>query len=283
MGATGMLGHMVCRVLGSTFEAHGICRDIQGVPEAQRTCFEACTLHSGLEALEVDSIRTHLDRVQPDVVINCIGAVKQLADGQEALPAIRINAMLPHVLAEECDARGAKLIQVSTDCVFSGKKGSYTEEDLPDPEDVYGRSKLLGEVSREPHLTIRTSIIGPQLRGETGLFEWFRAQGGGEVRGFGRAIFSGLTTDALAQVLRHILSDYPELTGLFHVSSEPISKFDLLGLINRRFQLGFTIQRDDSLVCDRSLDSSRFRGVTGIQIPDQQSMVENIPFGVRGR
>ncbi len=274
-----MLGHEVCRTLTPDHEVHGICRNLHGISESQRKCFAACTMHVGFQALDEGSIKTYLARTQPDVVINCVGAVKQLPEGREPLHAIRINSVLPHLLARECSNLDSKLIQVSTDCAFSGQKGNYSEDDIPDPVDVYGKSKVLGEIDEAPHLTIRTSIMGPQLRGRTGLFEWFRGQRDSTVHGFGKFIYSGLTTKALAEVLGLVLSEHPALTGLFHVSSAPISKHELLLLINAQLELGITVQRDDSLTCDRSLDSSRFRRATGIKVPSHETMIGDISLG----
>jgi len=273
VGATGMLGHEACRTLSASHDVHGVARSLANLSEVGRAAFERCTMHAGFNAMDERSIESMVAMINPEVVLNCVGVVKQLADALEAIPSIRINALLPHLLAQACDVRGAKLIQVSTDCVFSGAKGNYSEEDPPDPVDLYGRSKLLGEVGDSPHLTIRTSIIGRQLRGNTSLLEWFRGRRGGIVRGYARAFFSGLTTSALCGVLNRLLCEAPELSGLFHVSATPISKLALLELINEALDLRITIKRDESFVCDRSLDSSQFRQSTGFDMPSYDAMI----------
>jgi dTDP-4-dehydrorhamnose reductase len=212
--------------------------------------------------------------VRPAVVINCIGLVKQLSQADDPLEALPINALLPHRLARLCDVAEARLVHISTDCVFSGKRGQYQESDLPDAGDLYGRSKLLGEVD-SPHLTLRTSIIGHELNSAHGLVDWFLSQQT-SVKGFTRAVFSGLPTVELARVVRdHVLTN-PELQGLYHVSSAPIAKHDLLHLVARTYDKQIGIEPDDRLVIDRSLDSTRFRERTGYEPPSWQQLVERM-------
>jgi dTDP-4-dehydrorhamnose reductase len=182
---------------------------------------------------------------------------------------------LPHRLAVLARVAGARLIHLSTDCVFSGRRGNYREDDPADAEDLYGRTKLLGEVSEEPCLTLRTSIIGPELSRKSGLLEWFMAQRGGTVRGFTRAIFSGFTTAELSRVIERLLEE-PHASGLYHVSSAPISKYDLLVRINAALGIGVAIGADDSFACDRSLDSERFRSTFGYTPPAWDEMVTEL-------
>ncbi|HLG48269.1 MAG TPA: sugar nucleotide-binding protein [Reyranella sp.] len=171
--------------------------------------------------------------------------------------------------------RGARLIHISTDCVFSGRRGGYRESDTPDPVDLYGLSKLLGEVGTPPHLTLRTSFIGPQLSGREGLLAWFLAQRG-TIKGYGKAIFSGLTTCALARVIERVIDGPLPLSGLYHVAASPISKYALLCDIERRLQRGITIERDDSFECDRSLDGHRFANASGISVPGWDEMLDGL-------
>jgi dTDP-4-dehydrorhamnose reductase len=199
---------------------------------------------------------------KPDIVINCIGLVKQLAEADDPLAAIPINAMLPHRLARVCAVSGARLIHMSTDCVFAGTKGMYTETDFADAADLYGRSKLMGEVDYPNAITLRTSIIGHELTGARSLVGWFLAQEG-PVKGFKRAVFSGLPTVEMAKLIRDYVIPHPELHGLYHVSAEPINKFDLLTLVAKTYGKSIEIVPEDQFVIDRSLDSSRFRQATG--------------------
>jgi dTDP-4-dehydrorhamnose reductase len=228
----------------------------------------------GVRAEEPRTIARALDETRPDAVVNCIGIVKQAVDDPE--PAIRINALFPHRLAAACRERGARLIHVSTDCVFSGEKGGYVESDLPDPVDTYGRSKLLGEPATPGALTIRTSMIGRELATSHGLLEWFLAQSGGSVRGFRRAVFSGPTTPVLSRAIADVIERHSELDGLYHLSAEPISKHDLLVKLRDAFALDVEIEPDDSVVIDRSLDSSRFREAAGWQPPTWLEMVAEL-------
>jgi dTDP-4-dehydrorhamnose reductase len=199
---------------------------------------------------------------RPDVVINCIGVVKQLASAHDPLLSISRNSLLPHQLADLSRAAGARLIHISTDCVFSGRKGMYTEDDVSDAEDLYGRSKFLGEVDGPGCLTLRTSIIGRELSTRNGLVEWFLSNRSKSVNGYSRAIFSGLTTNALSDLILDLIESSPDLHGLYHVSADPIDKYDLLHMLNDAYDAGVQIRRDESVVIDRSLDSSRFRAAT---------------------
>ena len=262
LGASGMLGNAVLRLFAQSpgYEAIGSARSsgvLRLLPDGLRD-----SVICGVDVESFDSLTRLFVNARPDVVINCIGLVKQLAEADDPLSAIPINALLPHRLARLCDVAGARLVHMSTDCVFSGAKGMYTEADMSDAKDLYGRSKYLGEVDYPHAITVRTSIIGHELSGAHSLVGWFLAQQG-SVKGFRRAIFSGLPTVELARVIRDHVLPHPELRGLYHVSAEPINKFDLLTLIARAYGKTIAITPDDTLVIDRSLDSSRFREITG--------------------
>ena len=264
LGATGMLGNAVLHLFTQSpgYEVVGSARS----PSALRLLPDELSDHMicNVDVENVDSLLSLFAKVRPDVVINCIGLVKQLAEADDPLVAIPINALLPHRLARLCGMAGARLVHMSTDCVFSGAKGMYTEADMSDAKDLYGRSKYLGEVDYPHAITLRTSIIGHELTGAHSLVGWFLAQQG-IVKGFRRAIFSGLPTVELARVIRDYVIPHPELRGLYHVSAEPISKFDLLTLIAQTYSKNIDITPDESLAIDRSLDSTRFRQATGYQ------------------
>jgi dTDP-4-dehydrorhamnose reductase len=189
---------------------------------------------------------------------------------------MQINSLFPHRLADLCGSEGARLIHISTDCVFSGTTGGYRESDMPDAEDLYGRSKQLGEVIRPGCLTIRTSIIGREITKAVGLLEWFIQQRDGTANGFTRAIFSGLTTLELSRILLEVVSDHRDLAGLYHVASQPISKHDLLQAIDRVLGLGIEIDPKDEPVIDRSLDGARFEAATGIKVPTWHKMISDL-------
>lgn len=264
LGATGMLGNAVLRLFAQSdgYEAVGSARSSSALRLLPAELSDR--LICGVDVENMDSLISLFSKSRPDVVINCIGLVKQLAEADDPLSAIPINALLPHRLARLCDVAGARLIHMSTDCVFSGAKGMYTEADVSDAKDLYGRSKYLGEVDYPPAITLRTSIIGHELNGAHSLVGWFLAQQD-IARGFRRAIFSGLPTVELARVIRDHVLPHPELHGVYHVSAEPINKFDLLTLIADAYGKKIDITADDKLVIDRSLDSTMFRAATSYQ------------------
>lgn len=275
LGATGMLGHKLVQYLSSRFDVVGTVRgsaeSYQGHP-----ILGNMTLKGTIKAEDFESVTKAMASVQPDAIVNCIGIVKQQPTAKDPLQSISINALFPHKLAKLCQASEARLIHLSTDCVFSGKTGNYSEDDMPDPEDLYGRTKLLGEVTYPGCLTLRTSMIGRELSGRVGLVEWFLSQRNGRVRGFTKAIFTGFTTCSLANIISDLLERPIPLDGLWHVSSDPISKYDLLGIINKKLELGITIDKDEGLHCDRSLNSARFRNATGFKPPSWAQMIDQM-------
>jgi dTDP-4-dehydrorhamnose reductase len=260
-----MLGHQLMRQLPAQVETWG---SVRGPTEPQNR------LLGGVEAENLDSLRTALDQVQPQVVINAIGLIKQL-NGRRA-DLIYLNALFPHRLLELCQARQVRLIHLSTDCVFSGRVGNYRESDVADPLDDYGRTKLLGELEAVGALTLRTSIIGRERPQGLGLIEWFHRQRGGTVRGFRRALYSGLTTAELGRLLLRLIVEFPGLDGLWHVASQSISKFDLLYRYNELAGLGIEVVPSDDFVCDRSLNGQRFESETGYQAPSWETMLAEL-------
>jgi dTDP-4-dehydrorhamnose reductase len=281
LGGSGMLGHAVYRVLATApgVEAFATLRS-----DMARRHFPPALqggLIGGVDVLDGDALMAALIRLRPEAVVNCVGVVKQLGAAKDPLAVLPLNALLPHRLARLCALLGARLVHISTDCVFRGDRGGYIEADRPDADDLYGRSKLLGEVD-EPHaITLRTSIIGRELECRHGLVEWFLSQSG-TVRGFTRAVFSGLTTDELARViLRHVLPD-PGLRGVWQVSGAPITKHDLLLLLRDAYGRDLRIEPDPAFVLDRSLDSTRFRQATGYSPPDWPAMIQAMHAGEPG-
>lgn len=264
LGATGMLGNAVLRLFAQSagYEVVASARSTSALRLLPEELSDRVIC--GVDVENMDSLMSLFAKVRPDVVINCIGLVKQLTEAADPLAAIPINALLPHRLVRLCDVAGARLVHMSTDCVFSGTKSMYAESDISDAKDLYGRSKYLGEVDYPHAITLRTSIIGHELSGAHSLVGWFLAQQGA-VKGFRRAIFSGLPTVELALVIRDHVLTHPELHGVYHVSAEPINKFDLLTLIAKAYDKTIDIEPDNTLTIDRSLDSSRFREATGYQ------------------
>ncbi len=275
LGASGMLGNAVLRVLSET-GAHDVVGTVRSrnalamLPAPLHDC-----IVTGVDVENQDQLVALLGDVRPQVVINCIGLIKQLAEANDPLSAIPINSLLPHRLARLAALAGARTIHFSTDCIFSGKKGGYTEDDPSDAHDLYGRSKFLGELHGPTSFTVRTSIIGHELGGANSLIGWFLAQAG-PVKGFTRAIFSGLPTVELARVVRDCIIPRPELSGLWHVSADPISKYDLLTLVADVYGKSIAIMPDADLVIDRSLDSARFRLETGYSPPNWRALIQSM-------
>jgi len=268
-----MLGHKLCQVLSADFDVSATFRSAgTELPEI----YGATRPIGGVDALAFDSVAKAVEVARPDVVINAIGIVKQRATAHDPVLSISVNSLFPHRLATLCRASHARLIHFSTDCVFSGRRGDYSEDDDPDPVDLYGRSKLLGEVEGAGILTIRTSIIGRELENLTGLLEWFLGRAGTRVPGFAKVIWSGVTTNYLASVVGKLAQTSPGVDGIFHLSGPPISKYDLLIALNDAFGTATTVEPDETVVSDRSLNSDRFWSRTGLMRPTWNDMLSEL-------
>jgi dTDP-4-dehydrorhamnose reductase len=271
-----MLGHQLCRILPERMEVWATFRDnlkryaqLGLLPEEQSI--------RNVSVLDIARLNEILDTVKPDAVVNAVGIVKQRDEAKQAITSIQINALFPHQLADLCIQRGVRVIQISTDCVFSGLRGHYTEIDVPDPVDLYGRTKLLGELNRSGCLTLRTSIIGWQINTFSSLLSWFALQRNKHIKGYHKAIYSGFSTNVMAQLIGDILQTRPDLSGLYQVASEPISKYDLL--VRLREFLGWddiVIDSDDQFFCDRSLSGLHFSTATGWRPPTWEAMLQGL-------
>ena len=275
LGTTGMLGHKLMQVLSREHTVTGTVRRDASIHK-DHPVFLKMNILGNISADNLATIHMAIDKVNPDIIINCIGIVKQLPAAQDPLQSISINALFPHQLAQICRQKNIRLIHMSTDCVFSGRKGYYSEVDPSDAEDLYGKTKYLGEVDYPGCLTIRTSIIGRELDTSHGLIEWFMSQEGKKVSGYKNAVFSGLTTLALSEIITKIISDYPRLSGVCQVASEPISKYDLLNLVKKTYCLTVTIEPDETVINDRSLNPEKFKKETNIKIPSWEYMIEQM-------
>jgi dTDP-4-dehydrorhamnose reductase len=278
LGAGGMLGHKMFQRLRRDFpETYGTLHGPVDVPP-----FDAVSLfHDGrvfdrVDVLHAERLQDLLGRLQPAVIVNCVGVIKQRPDAKSPVPSIRINALLPHELTEICRQWGGRVIHFSTDCVFSGRRGGYSEADVADADDLYGRTKFLGEVSTENALTLRTSIIGRELTHHQSLLDWFLGQNHRSVPGFTRAIYSGVTTNHLSDVVARLIASGASLHGVYQVASEPISKHDLLVLIKQAYGLDIDIVPDDRVVCDRSLSGGKFDTATGHRCPAWPDLVATL-------
>ena len=265
-GASGMIGSAMFRVLSAKtgWQVWGTLRSA----EAKRffTADQQDKLAAGVDVEKHDAFVRIFMRVKPDVVVNCIGLTKHHKKAEDPQLALPLNALLPHRMADLCAVADARLIHVSTDCVFTGAKGNYAESDEPDSGDVYGKSKYLGEVNYPHAITLRTSTIGHELHSAYGLLEWFLSQQG-SCKGFSRAIFSGLPNTEFARVVRDVVIPRADLHGLYHVGADPIGKIELLKLIARVYDKQINIVQDDAFIIDRSLNSERFNQATGYRAP----------------
>ncbi|HEX6280040.1 MAG TPA: SDR family oxidoreductase [Pyrinomonadaceae bacterium] len=274
LGGTGMLGHKLVQVFNGTFDTYCTIRDgkaafeLLGIVPRDRVI-------DGVSAEDFQTVERAIRIIEPDVVVNAIGIIKQLPSSKDVVQTLTVNSILPHQVASLAGLLGFRFITLSTDCVFSGGNGNYSESDRPDSVDVYGLSKFLGEVHSPNSLTIRTSIIGRELGTAHGLIEWFLSQEG-RVNGYSKAIFSGFPTIVLAELLAAIIRDFPRLEGLYHVSSDAISKFELLNLVRERLKRDVLIDKDEEFVIDRSLDSTRFREATGFSPLPWKEMVDRM-------
>lgn len=273
LGISGMLGHKLFLKLSEddSFDVYGTLRSQDGSFFGKKYLSR---IRFGVDGDNFDTIIRALASIQPDIVINCIGLIKQMPLSNDPLSAITVNAQLPHRLSLVCKTAGARLIHFSTDCVFDGRTGGYAERDVPSAHDLYGQTKLLGELEYPHCLTLRTSIIGHEIKGYLSLVEWFLSQK--KTRGYANAIFSGFPTTEIAYILRKYILNNDTLSGIYHLSAEPISKYDLLKQIDQVYHTGITIERYDDFYIDRSLDSSAFRNVTGYRPPSWKQLIETM-------
>jgi len=281
LGGDGMLGHQLLKDLSWAHQVRVTLRQERNA-YSRFTQFTEDNSYTGIDVRVTDRLVSVLANFHPEVVINAVGVVKQRKDGLDPIPNLEINALLPHRLAALCKAIGSRLIHISTDCVFSGRTGGYAESDEPDPIDVYGHSKLLGEVTASGCITLRTSIIGSELWRRTSLLEWFLALKG-KAPGYRNAIFSGLTTIEMGRIMERLISNFPLSSGIYHVSSQPISKFELLMLIREKFALPTELVPDDDFHCNRSLNSTLFRRDFGYEPPTWAQMVDELAEDHRSR
>lgn len=271
-GASGMIGSAMVRVLAEKpdWQVFGTLRS----GDARRffTPHLAGNMLCGIDVNNQDALVRVFLHVQPDVVVNCVGLTKHHKEADEPILAIPVNSLLPHRLAELASVAKARLIHISTDCIFSGARGAYTERDAGDAADVYGKSKLLGEVNSPHAVTLRTSTIGHELQSAYGLLEWFLQQKE-QCRGFSRAFFSGLPNTEFARIVRDIVIPRATLSGLYHVGAQPISKYDLLQLIAEVYGKSIDIIRDEEFAIDRSLNSDLFSSTTGYSAPSWPELI----------
>jgi len=286
LGGEGMLGHKMFQTLRSRFTDTSctVARSLEESLYRKIPLYNEGNVVDRADAMDFGAMRRVLGEHRPDWIINCIGIIKQREEAKAAIPIITLNSLLPHKLAEFAGEWGGRVIHFSTDCVFSGRQGNYTEESPSDAVDLYGKSKYLGEVAVGNALTLRTSIIGRELAHFRSLLEWFLSQDGKTVRGFRRVIYSGVTTNYLAQLVGDLITDHPSLSGLYQVTSPRVSKHDLLCMIREAFDLNIEIIPDEREVSDRSMIGEKFRRATGYSRPEWPALLRQLaddptPYG----
>ncbi len=273
LGVTGMLGHTLFYYFSKN-KLYDVYATERGKEDLNKY-FSAIMLQkviSNVNADEIQTVQKTIEMINPDLVINCIGIIKQLDAAKDPLISISINSLFPHKLANLCAATNTRLIHISTDCVFSGRKGNYKDNDPSDADDLYGKTKYLGELKYDHCVTIRTSIIGHEINTKFGLVEWFLSQKS-KVKGYNKAFFTGFPTIELANIIHKYIIPNQQMNGLYNVSSNKISKYALLNLIADRYSKEIEIEKDNSIIIDRSLDSSRFRKLTGYIPPSWNELV----------
>ncbi|MGB7070954.1 MAG: SDR family oxidoreductase [Pyrinomonadaceae bacterium] len=274
-GGKGMLGHKLVQALNPYFDVWTTVRDEISVL-APLAIFDPLRAIGGVNATDLKSIKDTITMVNPDVVINAVGVIKQLPTASDTIATLEVNSIFPHRLAELSTSYGFRLICISTDCVFDGRSGNYTEDDVSNAEDLYGKSKNLGEISQDNCLTIRTSIIGREIGTSHSLVDWFLSNTGKSVRGYVNAIYSGFPTVVFADIIADLIGNWPDLHGLYHVSSNPINKFELLTLLNDRYNAGVEISPFEDFHINRSLDSTKFRIATGFEPESWDAMIRRM-------
>lgn len=275
LGVSGMLGSALFKILSElNYNVYGSVRSLKDNFFFNKS--ELGRIVQDVDVLNFDDLTVLFNQIKPSIVINCVGVIKQQSSSKDPLVVIPINTMLPHRLSQLCSLVNSRLILISTDCVFDGLKGNYLESDKPNADDLYGKSKELGEIRDQRHVfTIRTSIIGHELNSKRSLIDWF-LNSTDSVNGFKNAIFSGLPTSELAMVIGKLVIPNRELFGLFHISVDPISKNDLLTLTKDIYKKDIKIIPSNDIKIDRSLDSGKFKSLTGYNPPDWKDLIENL-------
>ena len=273
LGASGMLGHMLVRVLAPNHQVFGTTSSKYDEQSPLARILNESNWVARVDVRNLSTVEDAIRETQPEVVINCVGVIKQKMESSNIMDAILINSLIPHQLANICNQLHSRLIHFSTDCVFDGSPGIKKVNDVPNATDLYGTTKRLGEVDYAPALTLRTGFVGRQLSGFEGLFEWVRSQRGKTIDGYQNAIYSGYTAMALSRIIRQIIEEHEQLSGLHQVAGNHINKFELITKLNEYLNLDLTINRNTDFMCDRSMDGSEFTKLTDIAIPSWDDML----------
>lgn len=234
------------------------------------------TIIEKIDFLNLSQSLDIISEIKPSVVINCIGITKHSPNYSNLSDLAFLNSLLPHILSDFSRSKNFRFIHISSDCVFDGQRGNYSESDCPDSKDLYGKSKFLGELNDiNGSVTIRTSTIGHEKRSKYGLLEWFLSQNV-SCKGFSKAFFSGLTTLELADLLYKYFIFDDSVCGLYNLAGPKINKFDLLEIIARVYKKDIEIEKDDTFCIDRTLNASKFNNKFGYSYKNWDSMIKEM-------
>ncbi len=278
LGADSMQGHKMFQMLGDVYpETYGtISGKASAEPLNRVPFFQTDKVIPEVSPMDFQCLERIIKKIRPDWVINCLRVATHGSEVAPPILSITVNSLLPHRLAELSAAQGAKLMHFSSDCVFAGTQGFYTEENIPDATHAYGQTRLLGDVKDDNTLVLRSSVIGRELTGHHSLLDWFLLQKGKSIKGFTRAIYSGLSSIETARVVQMILEKTPSLTGLYHVASDPINKYELLRLAQDAFHVDVAIHKEEGFFMDRSLNAEKFKAATGYSAPSWSAMMKEL-------
>ena len=274
LGGTGLIGNRLVRHLRENADVYASTRTDRGQIPVLEHILDPNKWIFRFNATDFQLLESEIGRLRPKVIVNCLGIVKQHISASDTETTILLNSALPNRLSSLAVKYEFKLIHLSTDCVFSGNTGNYIESATPDPVDLYGRSKTLGELNNSQDLTLRTSFVGREIKSFTNLFEWVRKNQNTKIVGYKKAIYSGLTTQVTSEIIERLIFDFSTLTGLWHLASEPISKFDLIQKLSDSLNLRLDIEVDEEFICDRSLNPGALTAMTGVVAPDWPTMLE---------
>ena len=259
LGGNGMIGHKVYQVLSSYFPDTWILIRRKFIDFLQKDIFVKEKVIEDFDLNDLNKLNSLLNSLNPDIIINAAGITIRRGVNEFKSQTIILNSVLPHFLGEWIQGKfGKRFIHFSTDCVFSGKNGPYYDNSIPDSTDIYGKTKSLGEVNLSQTLTLRGSMIGRELDYQTELLEWFLSQKGKTIKGFNNVFYSGITTIRMAKLILKIIINFPNLTGVYNVSSKKISKFELLTLFNDFFHSNVKIHKDETYTSRKELISNIF-------------------------
>lgn len=273
LGVSGLIGHSLFQTLSSRFEVFGTLHKSKN-QYGDIPIFSNQNIIESIDVLEFDVLKGVLSAINPDIILNCVGITKRKDDINNISIAISVNSLFPHRLARWAIENSKRIIHFSTDCVFDGKTGNYSEDSVTTAVDVYGKTKALGEIIYKSSLTIRSSFIGQEIFGKTELLEWFLLQNGKQIKGFRNTLYSGVSTTFMARVIENIITNYPTLSGLYQLAPEqPISKYDLLCIAKEAFDVKVDIIPDDTHIHYPTLDGSKLRRKINLMVPSWKEMM----------